>query len=213
MRKLYSIPGLILSIVFLAITFYFVSKSMEESKQFKESKSEVAEILNFNDRLLSAREWMFSEKAWNEKKIMFEAALIDADEHYTKAKEYGHYILYTSLVFFIVMIILYFKRRLFFGITMALSIIGLALLVEGITNPILEMAAFKEELTIKVYVKPADIPYFEEAVDYMGTISDFADYIKFVPVYGQEWADGAKSLVGDGQEYLKENGKEICILY
>jgi hypothetical protein len=205
MKKLYALPGIILSIAFLASMFFLVSKSSGEAEKFKESKSQVAKILNFNDRLLSAREWMFSEKAWSEKKAEMDAAVAQADVHHTKAKSYGYYILYSCLGFLLIIGLIYMKRRLFFGLTMALIMISVALLAEGVSSPILEMGAFKEELTIKVYVKPRDIPYFEEAVAYMGKISDIADYIKYVPIYGEEWAEGAQGLVTEGQEYLKDN--------
>ena len=208
MKKSYSLPGVILAAFFLAVSFYFISGSISESDQFKNEKNKVAEILNINDRIFSFRDWVFSEEAWQEKKAEFDVVLQRADEHYTNAIMYGYYLLFSCMGFMLVIFLIYLKRRKYFGITFALSFIGLALLGQGITNPVLEMSAFKDDLTIKIYVKPKDIPYFEEAVEYMGKISDIADYIKYVPIVGRDWAEGAKALVGEGQAYLLDNSNE-----
>jgi len=205
MRKSYSVPGLVLAAFFLAVSFYFISGSISESDQFKNEKTKVAEILNINDRIFSFRDWVFSEEAWQEKKTEFEVVLQKADEHYTNAIMYGYYLLFCCMVFMLLIFLIYLKNRKYFGITFALSFIALALLGQGITNPVLEMSAFKDDLTIKIYVKPKDIPYFEEAVEYMGKISAIADYIKYVPIVGDDWAEGAKDLVGEGQAYLRDN--------
>lgn len=207
MKKLYSLPGLLLGIFFLIASFILIGLSREESEQFKVEKQEIIKILNFNDRLLSFRDWVFSETAWEEKKVKFDTAVQKGEEHYANALTYGYYLLIGSLGFLVVMFILY-ARRIFFGLTLALTFIGIVMLGEGILNPVLEMSAFKENLTIKVYVKPKDIPYFEDFVEQMNKLSDIADYIKFVPVYGEEWAETTKNLVSDGQNFLKDNADE-----
>jgi Paraquat-inducible protein A len=205
MKKLYSLPGIVLSVIFLLVSYTFITKSVEESNKFKDDKNEVAEILNFNDRLLSARDWVFSETTWQEKKLKFEASLQKADEHYGNAQTFGNYMLFGCLGFFVIIVLLYARKRMYFGITLGLSVIAIALLGQGIMNPILEMSAFKEDLTVKVYVKPKDIPYFKEAMAYLDKIADFTDNIRIVPYYGETLAEGAKDLVTDGQDYLREN--------
>ncbi len=207
MKKINSIPGLVLGTLFIIGALYLVSQSHTESELFKAEKQEIIKILNFNDRLLSFRDWVFSETAWQEKKELFDAAVQRGDEHYANALHYGNYLLF-GCVGFLLLIALLYIRRIYYGLTMAFVFIGLALLAEGIMNPILEMAAFKEDLTIKVYVKPKDLPYFEDIVNHMSEVSDLADYIKYVPVYGEEWAETAKELVGESQSYLRDNASE-----
>ena len=138
MRKSYSIPGLVLAAFFLAVSFYFISCSISEADQFKIEKTKVAEILNINDRIFSFRDWIFSEEVWQEKKAEFEVVLQKADEHYTNAIMYGYYLLFCCMVFMLLIFLIYLKRRKYFGITFALSFIALALLGQGITNPVLE---------------------------------------------------------------------------
>lgn len=211
MKKFYSLPGIGLAIAFLIVSYFFIAKSVEESKQFKEEKNKIAEILNFNDRILSFRDWVFTKDAWAEKKTKFEKVITKADEHYDNANQYGYYLIYSCIAFFLLVVILYAKKRIFFGLTFGLSFVSIALLGQGIMNPILEMSAFKEEMTIKVYVHPDDIPYFEEAVEYvaevneyMGMVKDGVNLVRLVPVVGDGAADELQSMIGGAEEYLTE---------
>ena len=218
MKKLYSLPGLILSIIFLSTTFFFVAKSYDASQKFRVEKSKVAEILNFNDRLLSARDWIFTEDAWFERKKQFETTMQEADAHLETAQTYGVYIIYASLIFLVAMAMMYFRRRIFFGITMGLSFVSLALLGQGVMNPILEMSAYKEDLTLKFYVEADDIPFFEEATvfvqevaDYVGWVNSSIEFVRLIPGSedvvnsAQEVVGGYGELVLDGKNYLVEH--------
>lgn len=208
MSKNYWIPGVLFGIVFLILSGYLIKKSHDESEQFKSSKQEIIQVLNFNDRLLSFRDWVFSETAWEEKKVRYEAAVAKSEEHYNKAFSYGYYLLLGAGIFVICTLLIYARKRIYYGLTFGLSVTALSFLGMGIMNPILEMAAFKKDLTIKVYVKPKDIPYFKEAKEYMLEASKFtkeiAGYLEFVPWIGEDLAESAKSLIVDGEKYLEE---------
>lgn len=220
LKKWYSIPGLVLAGAFLIFAFAMVDKSVEASHEFKVEKNKVAEILNFNDRLLSFRDWVFSETAWEEKRVKFEASLQRADVHYNEALTYGYYLLIGCLLFFIVLVIFYARKRIYFGVTLGLATIGIALLAQGIFNPILEMAAFEEDMTFKVYVKPKDIPYYMETIETLKSTDDFLgstilDNVKLIPWIGEDIADfskGAAESVGtlaeDAALFLEENSEE-----
>ncbi|MBL4861804.1 MAG: paraquat-inducible protein A, partial [Crocinitomicaceae bacterium] len=135
----------------------------------------------------------------------FEVVIQKAEEHYSNALSYGYYLLLSCLGFLLIVILVYAKKRIFFGLTLGLSFVALELLAEGISNPILEMSAFKKDMTIKFYVKPADIPYIKEFVEYVEKVTDFTDIIEYIPYYGPKWAKGAKDLIGEGQAFLSEN--------
>jgi hypothetical protein len=216
MKKYYVIPGLVLAIGFLITAFILINKSSSESKQFREEKSKIAEILNFKDRLLSFRDWVFTEKAWQERKERFDHTMAQADSHLVSAKQYGEYLLYLCLGFFLVVVAIYARRRLFFGLTFSLTFVAMALLGEGVMNPIMEMSAYQEDLTLKFYVKTSEIPYFEEAVDYMSDVAEFMgdvnakiEYIRLVPYIGDDTADAIQPIIIDGQAYLIEGQKYL----
>lgn len=214
MKKLYSLPGLILSLIFLTTSFYFVWKSYEHSSQFREEKSKIAEILNFNDRILSARDWLFTEKAWQEKKAEFDATVAKAEGHMAQAEKQGLWVIYISVAYLIVIMAIYFKRRKMYGLTMGLSFVSMALIGVGVMNPILEMEAFKEDLTIQIYVEADEIPYYDEAVVFLEEVAEYVGYVEtsinVIRIVGaDDVADSAQEVVGgwgklviDGKEYL-----------
>ncbi|XOV67494.1 MAG: paraquat-inducible protein A [Fluviicola sp.] len=218
MKKLYSLPGLILSILFLGIVSYFVVQSYEHSKKFREEKSKIADILNFNDRLLSARDWLFTEDAWKEKKAEFETVMGKADAHMANAKMQGLYVIYTSIAYLVIIMAIYFKRRKMYGLTMGLSFIGMGLIGIGVMNPILEMEAYKEGLTIKIFVKADDLPYYADATEFIGEVAEYVGYvntsIELVRVIpgsedmvnsAQGIVNGYQQLIIDGQQYMIEH--------
>ncbi len=203
LKKWYSIPGLVLAVAFLIFAFTMVNKSVEASHEFKVEKNKIAEILNFKDRLLSFRDWVFSETAWEEKRVKYEATLQQAEVHYTKAVSYGYYLLFACLIFFTAVVIFYARKRIYFGITLGLAAVGIALLAQGVMNPILEMSAFEEDMAFKVYVKPKDIPYYMDAIEKLREADDLKksifDNIKLIPIFGEdiaEYTDGAAETVG-----------------
>jgi paraquat-inducible protein A len=205
MKKLFSLPGLIVSGMFLILAFVLIDKTMEESHAFKEEKNKIAEILNFKDRLLSLRDWVFSETAWQEKKVKYDAVLAKSEIHYNKAVSYGHYLLFASLGFLLIVILIYAKKRIYFGITLGLAVVGIAFLVQGIMNPILEMAAFEEDMTFKIYVKPKDIPYYQDAIDKIDKFGGLADNLEFIPFFGDAMASGSKTAINEIVDFMNEN--------
>ncbi len=216
MKKWFALPGLILALLFSCTAFYFISKSYNASEEFRTEKSKVAEILNFNDRLLSARDWIFTKETWEEKKALFDATMYNADVHLVEAKNNGIYLVYACLVFLAFVLLLYAKRRIFFGLTLGFSFIAMALLGQGVMNPILEMSAFKEDLTIKFYVEADDIPYYEEAVEfldgvaeYIGMANEAVEVLKLIPK-SEGWTDDLEDFVSGYQEIVLE-GKTYLI--
>jgi hypothetical protein len=218
MKKLFGLPGIILSVIFLVVTAYFISESHEASEKFRAEKSKIGEILNFKDRLLSARGWLFTEEDWAERKAKFDTTINTAEGHLHYAETQGTYILYASLIFLVLIIGIYFKRRIYYGLTLGISVVSIALLGQGVMNPIMEMSATQEDLTIQLYVNADDIPYYEEAVEFLEGVADYIGYadgaVTIVKVIDPEskWVDdledfvqGYQQIVLDGKTYLVEN--------
>ncbi len=225
-KRWYSIPGLIIMAAFLIFAFTMVNKSVDASHEFKIEKNKIAEILNFKDRLLSFRDWVFSETAWEEKRVKYEETIEQAEAHYDEAVGYGYYLLYGCIAFMVVILAIYARKRIYFGITLGLSAVGIALLAQGVMNPILEMGAFEEDMTFKIYVKPKDIPYYMETIEKLreaesiksnSLFSSILEGIELIPGIGESaadgvdyLADGAIGIAGDGADLLEEyQGEEF----
>ena len=149
-----------LTVVYLAWSISLILDSKKHSVKAQNEKNKIAEILNFNDRLLNFQEWV-SEAEWERKNKKYNEVLQTADEHNTKALNAGYTLIYISLVFGVLVLLLLFKTKPFFGLTFSLSLIALTLLLEGVLNPMLEVGAFKKNLTVKAKVKPIETPAYD----------------------------------------------------
>ena len=151
---------LVLTIAYISGATVLIMDSKKSSVKAQEEKSKIAEILNFNDRLLNFQEWV-SEAEWERKNKKYNEVLQTADEHNTKALNAGYTLIYISLVFGVLVLLLLFKTKPFFGLAFSLSLIALTLLLEGVLNPMLEVGAYKEKLTVKAKVKPIETPAYD----------------------------------------------------
>ena len=148
----------ILTITYLFWAINLITESKKYSARDQEEKNKIADILNFNDRLLNFQEWV-SEAQWERKNKKYNDVLAQAEMYNAKAINYGVTLLYISLAFGILVALLLFPIKPYFGLAFSLSIIALTLLLEGVLNPMLE--AFKEKLTVKAKVKPIETPAYE----------------------------------------------------
>ena len=151
---------LVLTLAYISGATVLIMDSKKSSVKAQEEKSKIAEILNFNDRLLNFQEWV-SEAEWERKDKKYNEVLQTADEHNTKALNAGYTLIYISLVFGVLVLLLLFKTKPFFGLAFSLSLIALTLLLEGVLNPMLEVGAYKEKLTVKAKVKPIETPAYD----------------------------------------------------
>lgn len=150
----------ILTVAYLIWSISLISASKKHSVKAQNEKNKIAEILNFNDRLLNFQEWV-SEDEWKRKEKKYNDVLQTADEHNAKALNAGYTLIYISLVFGALVLLLLFKTKPFFGLAFSLSLIALTLLLEGVLNPMLEVGAYKEKLTVKAKVKPIETPAYD----------------------------------------------------
>lgn len=154
----------LITLVYFFLSFLFISKSHEFSTEAQYEKSKIADILNFNDRLLNFQEWV-SRAEWDRKNARYNAVLTKAEELNKKAITQGHYLLYTSLAYVLLSLLLLFKVRPRFALAFSVTSVALTLLFEGVLNPMLEVGAFKEQLTVKAKVKPIETPAYEYSMN------------------------------------------------
>lgn len=192
-------------IVYCVISFYFVKESIAHSEKFIEEKAKISELLNFNDRILNIREWIFTDAVWTEKKEQYDAIQDISALSYKKSVENSIYLLITSGIFLVLMIGFYRKGKRFFGLTLAMNFIALVFLIQGISNPVIEIGAYKEDLAFDAYVKPKDFDWFNQTVDYIGTGQKAAGVFSLIPEVGGEWTKNSKEFLGTVKGFLLEN--------
>lgn len=198
---------IVIGIAFLLTSFFFINQSIGHSEKFIEQKTEMAELLNFNDRILNLREWIFTDAVWTEKEEKYLAMNDLANLSYDKSLQSSLYILILS-VGLIVLFSFFYRKRLFFGFTFSGILVGLVLLIQGITNPVIEIGAFKEDLAFDAYVKPKDFDWFNQTIDYIGTGQKASGVLSFIPEVGGEWTNASKEFLGSVKGFLLENANK-----
>ena len=149
-----------LTAAYLIWSINLISESKKYSVKAQNEKNKIAEILNFNDRLLNFQEWV-SEAEWERKNKQYNEVLESAGKYNSQAIDKGISLVYLSLAFGILVVLLLFQIKPFFSFAFSLSLIALTLLLEGVLNPMLEVGAFKEDLTVKAKVKPIETPAYD----------------------------------------------------
>ena len=162
---------IVLTIAYLAWAISLISDSKKYSVKAQNEKNKIAEILNFNDRLLNFQEWV-SNAEWERKNKKYNDVLVKADQYNAKALDKGYTLLYISLLFGVLVVLLLFQTKPFFGFAFSLSLVALTLLLEGVLNPMLEVGAFKENLTVKAKIKPIETPAYDYGMDNVDNMNE-----------------------------------------
>lgn len=171
MKKLYI--GIIITLVNLVLSFVIIYFVRQETNQFKKERTEIARLLNFNDRMLDVKESipLFGAWVWEKKKKRFEHEVYLANKAYETAKKYVWWLLIVNLVFGIIVFVLYYKNHKWFAWTLVLISFAAVGLTGGVFTPMLELEAFKEDLSVKIEI---------DAKEMMGDIQETVEKVPFV---------------------------------
>ena len=150
----------ILSIVYLTVTVPLSEKIFKHCNLYQQNIQQQVEILDVESRLLSGKEWgyaLFGKK----NNMTIDAAMLSlskAHESYQKAIKFSMYIVWISIIFMLLIIVLYYKGDNFIkalvGCTAAVSLLALYI---GIYAPVLEIVAYSKDLEIPLALKLQDI--------------------------------------------------------
>jgi hypothetical protein len=156
MKKLSLKYALIILIANLAISSWFIYQLWQHSQKFKEEKQIIAQMLSFNERLLDVKESipLFGEWTWSHKKERYKEELILANEAYEKARYDVVWLVVTNLIFLFMTFFIYYKQSKWFAVTFSLIMVSLSFYFAGLLTPMLEIEAYKEDLSIKLELDP-----------------------------------------------------------
>ena len=156
-----------ISVVFLLACGWFTREGIIHGKAYKTSKKAYIEVLNFEERLLQAKEWIFTEAEWRKRKSVSEEKLAIAEESYDQMLTASLFILACSLVYLLTVVVLGIRQQqiaLYLGI--GLGIAAMPCLINGIALPMMEISAFNTDLTIPLELKAGD--YVSEETPFIG---------------------------------------------
>jgi len=126
---------------------------LAHAHEFKQLKNQYAATLNFEDNLLSL-ENVLDRENWYKAVDKADAFNQEALSEYEALKGQSLLFVYASLAYLILLVLVYVKSPTQLkAATLGVLIIGIAALVLGVTLPILEISAYKQDLSL-------DIPFF-----------------------------------------------------
>jgi hypothetical protein len=164
---------IIISILFLASAGWFSYKSIAYGKEYKVNKNEYIKVLNFEERLLQAKEWIFTESEWRKRRILSEEKLAVAEESYDKMLSMSLFVLALCVVYLLSTVVLgILQKQLLVYLGIGIGLAAMPCLANGIAVPMMEISAFNTELTIPLEVKAKD--YISEDIPMIG------GYVKYL---------------------------------
>ena len=206
------------SIVFLVISFFYAQRIIDFGKSYQETMHEHVEVLDFNKRLLSSKEWLASgfnsDYEWDKKRIVSEALLREAEDEYRSAINQSKYLIYISIGFFFIVFILYvggeYFRKAMAGCLLALSICYLYI---GIFTPMLEISAFSEDLTIPIELDTelVSVP-ISEGLNYASELTKEYTGLDLGTTDPLDYSLFKKDVVFKGRTYYFHQSKSIADL-
>lgn len=168
-RPLYIL--LILAIIYISASCWFVNSMISFTKDSVDIKQENASKSNFRERFLNTKEWLNGGNEWRRKMMISEALLNNAEQKHNAAKKISLYFIIGSFGFFIAVFIIYFGCNNFYeSITLAVISIAFVCIYAGVSMPMIEIAAFNDNMKIPLKINMKNIPF-------LGSISFVKDRV------------------------------------
>ena len=159
MSKSVSYLSFLLSIIYLSGMMYYVYACQAEHEQAKTLLEDRAQLLDFSDRLLNLQEWM-TEVAYEKKKIKASELETSAQKHQGIANENSLVVLMLSLLYSVFLLFIFGKKHRIFALFLSTGFVAIVFLIQGIFNPMMQLEAYKTNLTVKAKVTPINTPEY-----------------------------------------------------
>ncbi|MBC8555565.1 MAG: paraquat-inducible protein A [Candidatus Brocadiales bacterium] len=173
-----------------------------QSKKYADDKSDYVDVLNFEDRLLTIEEWIYTGSKWDDRDLASKEKLKNSKIDYSVEKKYSYCFIAESIAFIITVLIVYCGRaNLFQALGLAIITIALACLIIGVITPMLEISAYSTNLTIPLkfsvpFIGEVDIPdkvfegrmyyYYQSksVIDLINVLLESKNYVVAVSIFG-----------------------------
>ncbi|MBK6950729.1 MAG: paraquat-inducible protein A [Crocinitomicaceae bacterium] len=174
-------------VVLFSSVVYLTFTISEHLSNYHAKKMEIAETLNFENRLMNAWEWVPFNTIGEEKVIIWQKLEIESDSLYQEALMMGA-VLGGVVLLFTFSNMLYYRRRdhkmQIYGLVMVFS--ALSFLYLGLQSPFLEIEAYNKDLAFKI---PLDIDASAIIKSYQENISEdlpFGISLSDIPYVSQQ---------------------------
>ncbi|KHE90720.1 MAG: paraquat-inducible protein A [Candidatus Scalindua rubra] len=173
-----------------------------QSKRYTGNKQDYVDVLNFQDRLLSVEEWVYTGSGWKERDLASKEKLKSSEMDYAVEKKYSYWFIAGSTAFIIIVLVIYWgAANLHKALGLAVIAIALACLVIGVMIPMLEISAYSTNLTIPLrfsvpLIGEIDIPdkvfegrmyyYYQSksVIDLINVLFESKNYVVAISIFG-----------------------------
>lgn len=162
------------SLVYLFSMSYLVKECNDKNEQLIQQNKEYVSILDFTDRLLNFEEWV-SQSEWQSKKQKAKEKDAEIQSLKDYIVQYSYILIGVSILYALILYFSFSPKKRMFVLAFTSIFICIVFLLHGIFNPILEIGAFKENLTVKAKVTPINTEEYHESKKYVNNYSDELD--------------------------------------
>jgi len=212
MSKIIIYASVILTVLYLIGSVHYVNICEFEQSNAKSALEERAKILDYSDRLLNLQEWL-TEVEYQKKKEKTALLEIEAKKHQSIANENAIVFLIVSVLYAIILLFMYGKKHRIFALFLSAAFIGITFLLQGIFNPMMQLEAYKTDLTVKAKITPINTPEYDrgkELLDSMDqSVTNKIDSILDSVNKGVEYLDGKIISLKDNLNSSAELVKNI----
>jgi len=139
----------VMTLLFFGLAFVTARQLILLSWDYKSHMVEVSELLDFQDRLLNPKAWLFQSKSVAQNKEQTAQALTSAERSLKMAEQRGVLFALLSALFLLLSYVLNRgKPLLYHRMTISMALVAIGCLVIGILAPMLEISAFIDDLNI-----------------------------------------------------------------
>lgn len=187
--------GLLIAVVNLLLSFVILYEIRVNTNQFKKERNEIAKILNFNERLLDAKEAipLLGDWIWEQKKGRYHQEIELANQAYDRAVHLVGWLILVNFLFGVIVFFLFVKKSRWFAYTLTLVTWAAVALTGGVFSPMLELEAFKENMEVKIEVDAkemmTDVKSTLDKIPFLGSSMDsyMKEFIAYLPDETYKW--------------------------
>lgn len=162
--KLRTLLFIVVSLLYCGTALFFTRDLCQHSILYQQNMVRAAEILNFENRLLNPSEWVGNgpENAGLYEQLIGDAATCSEETFRFSLYFVALTIMYGTIVFFIVLR----TSAPFLFLAIGTIIVAFQCLVPGLFSPMLEISAFKDNVTVPIQF---EVPYLGSVIDFSKT--------------------------------------------
>jgi hypothetical protein len=164
----------IITVLFIGFALYAGNYIIKHGNGYKHEMNTVAQTLNFEERLLKPKEWLFAKSAWEALSKKYERIAERAKDEYYGINKWVIVFLVGTLLYLVIVLSMYARTGVFFRkASLTMGFTSFMLLYVGLFCPMIEISALHENLHVPIYIDVPVLGQFDLSRNFEGRIYYF----------------------------------------